>query len=136
MFPINEQVIGTLTKIRQKMAVTMEAAWGPEAVDQPPGTSADTASAGEGGADNPTDVNDALDMYLCSIADRLEDEFDLNDDKAFDFIFQCSDELADGGDMPPLPEDGAPDQDVSLWMGKANTIGFTGYVLGRARADS
>jgi hypothetical protein len=32
-----------------------------------------------------------------------------------------------------MPEDGAADQEVSIWLGKANSLGFTGYVLGRAR---
>jgi len=133
MYAINEQVVDLLTKIRHKVEMKMESAWGPEAVDQPDSSTAKNAFAGDGGAENPTDVNDALNMYLVNIVDRLMDEFEMGEDEAADFIFSCADELAEDGDLPPMPEDGAADQEVSVWMGKAHTLGFIGYVLGRAR---
>lgn len=133
MYPINEQVVDLLTKIRHKVETKMESAWGPEAVDQPDNSAAKNAAPGDGGAENPTDVNDAMNMYLVNIADRLMAEFEMGEDEALDFIFSCADELSENGDMPPMPEDEAGDQEVSIWMGKANSLGFTGYVLGRAR---
>jgi hypothetical protein len=132
MYPITEQAVDLLTKIRIKM----ESAWGPEAVDQPANSTAKNASAGDGGADNPTDVNDAMNMYLTNVVDRLMAEFEMSEDDAIEFVFSMSDELAEEGDLPPMPEDEAADQEVSIWLGKANSLGFTGYVLGRARSEA
>lgn len=135
MSAINEQVLDLLTKIRHKVSARMEAAWGPEAVGQPSGTSATLAEPGELEADNPTDANDAWNMYMINIVERLVAEFDMDQDDAVDFVFDCADELAEEGDLPVVPEDDASDQDVSLWLGTAQSIGFGGYVLAAARYD-
>jgi hypothetical protein len=132
MYPINEQVVSLLTNIRHKIEAKMES-WGPEAVDQPDNSTAKTAFAGDGGAENPTDANDALNMYLVNLCDRLMSEFGMGEDEALDFIFSCADEMTQDGELPPLPEDDAADQEVSVWLGKANSSGFGAYVLGRAR---
>lgn len=132
MYPITEQAVDLLTKIRHKM----ESAWGPEAVSQPPNSSAQNAAAGDNEADNPTDVNDAMNMYLDSAVERLMGEFDMSEDDAIEYIFDCADEMAEDGDLPPIPEDEAMDQEVSIWLGKANSVGFVGYCLGRARSES
>lgn len=132
MYPINEQAVDLLTKIRHKM----ESAWGPEAVSQPPNSSTQNAEPGELEAENPTDVNDAMNMYLDSAVERLMGEFDMSEDDAIEFIFDCADEMAEDGDLPPLPEDEAPDQEISMWLGKANSVGFVSQCLRSARAQS
>lgn len=136
MFPLTEQVVDILQKIRTKMHLQMENAWGPEAVDQPANSAAANAAPGVlGTATNPSDANDALNSYLIGVCDRLIGEFDFSEDEALDFVFDCADEMESDGTLPAMPEDGAAPQEISIWLGKANSTGFTAYVLGRARSS-
>jgi hypothetical protein len=119
MYPINEKALTLLTKVRQKL----ETAWSPEG-EEP----------GEGSASNSSDAEDVLDLYLDAIVERLLEEFEISEDDAYDFVFACADELAEEEDLPEMPDDAASDQDVAVWVGQAKTLGFVGYVLGRARS--
>ena len=37
-------------------------------------------------------------------------------------MFACIDELTAAGKLPAMPEDGAGDQEISAWIGRATTI--------------
>lgn len=130
MYPINEFVIGVMTSIRQQMHLRLETAWGPEAVGRPESDVAANAEPGTLGAENPTDVNDSVNQFLDNIAGRLIDEYDFDEDEAADFIFMCADELAGLGS---IPDEDAGDQQMSEWLGRAASVGFAGYVFGRAQ---
>jgi len=89
------------------------------------------AAAGESGADNVTDVEAALDLYLDSIVERLMEK-GASEDDAVEFIFLMADECMENGELPPMPGEDASDDEASVWMGTAKTAGFTNKVLSRA----
>lgn len=90
------------------------------------------ALGGELGAENPTDEDDALNMYLDSILERLVEEMDLGEDEAMDMIFAMADILAEEGELPEFPGDEATPEEVSIWLGQAKTMGFERVVLDAA----
>lgn len=89
---------------------------------------ADPASAGELDADNPTDIIDSFEEYIGSIADALLDDYEMDDDEAYDIIFDLADGLAEDGDLMEIPEDD-DEQALAMWLGQAKTIGFANIVL-------
>lgn len=97
------------------------------------GASAREAEAGAGGAVNPSDVGDTLDIYLSDIASILEIEYDMDDEDALQFVFSAADEMADEGLLPEMPEDEAEDEEIALWLGTAKTARFGSYVVAKAR---
>ncbi len=132
MYPITEQAVDLLTKIRHKM----ENAWGPEMTGMPPSaaTAAGAAPGEVGGAVNPpNDIDDMLNMYLDGVVERLMKQFEMSEDEAIDHVFSCADEMAEGGDLPTFDEDGDA-QSTALWLARAQTVGFISYCLGRAAA--
>lgn len=90
------------------------------------------ALGGELGAENPTDEDDALNMYLDTILERLVEEMDLDEDEAMEMIFAMADILAEEGELPEFPSDDSSSEDVSMWLGQAKTIGFERVVLDAA----
>ncbi len=102
--------------------ITAEAAWGPEvpAVDEP--GSHYSGGPGDGGADNETDVEDAVDFYFDNIVDRLTQEFGMSDDEAMDLIYSTADEMADEGMIPEMPGEESDDEEVAAWLGKAKSV--------------
>jgi hypothetical protein len=97
------------------------------------GEDAATAAPGDGGADNPPDAGDTLDLYLSNIADLLGLEYDMDDSSAANFIYDVAEELASSGLLPEMPDDDAPAQEIAEWMGKAKSVQFAAMVLKRAR---
>jgi hypothetical protein len=84
--------------------------------------------------DNETDVDDALDMYLDSIVERLVTSLGAEEDMAIEFIMLMADEMEEQGVMPPMPGTDSMDDETSLWMGAAKTSGFANKVLEMANA--
>jgi hypothetical protein len=124
---MNAQINDILGQIGQHI----EEQWGPE--DQPETTAAADAAPGDLGATNPSDVQDAFDLYIDGIVERLMANYEMTSDDAVDFIFGVADEFAADGRLPPIPED---DEGTALWVGKAKTLAFGGEVLKAARAQA
>jgi len=100
------------------------------------GTAAgDEAMAGNSGAENPTDANDAFNMYLDSILDAILDSTDMSEEGAVNAIFDAAEMAAEEGDMPPMPEEDSSDDEISIWLGKAKTVGFARVVLDSVSMD-
>lgn len=127
MNPINEHVVSVLTRIRQQMHAYIESAWGPEAAGM--SDVAANAEAGTLGAENPPNLNDAVNMYLDEIVQALVTGYDFDEDDAVEFIFTCAEDLSTLG---AIPDEDAPDIEMSEWLGRAASVGFSGYVCGRA----
>lgn len=119
-FPMGEATIDVLERIRLEMmsydAVNSE------------------ASAGESEADNVTDVDDAFDLYLDSLLERMLTALNATEEQATEFIMLMADEMEEEGMMPPMPGIDASDDEVSMWMGAAKTCGFANKVLEMANA--
>lgn len=128
------QINGMLAEIRRHME--KQESWGPEGGVKPDDDSHTSGEAGDGGAENVSDAQDALDKYLADIADQLTTEFEVSDDDAWDFIGQVASECEDEGELPPMPDYESPDADATLWLGKATSILFAGRVLKTARDQS
>lgn len=123
-------IVEKLQSIRKKLAEQGGEAWGPESeVD----TDHEDSAAGEGGADNVSDVNDTLIDYMLSIAGSLEDEFELDSDTAIDMVFDIADQLGNDGTLPFIPDE-SDLEGTALWLGMAKTMGFGEMVLGIAES--
>ena len=114
-----------LESIRKRLAEKEGEAWGPDsAVD----TEHNDGEAGEGGAENVSDVNDALLSYMLDIAAGIADEYDLEPDSAVDFVFDAADSVAEEGSLPFLPDE----EDLvgtAEWLGKAKIMAFGDMVM-------
>jgi hypothetical protein len=97
------------------------------------GDSTADAEAGSGGAVNPPNVSDTLDLYLSEIADLLTVEYGKGEEGAFKFVFDAAKALADEGAIPMIPEDKAADEEIAIWLGKAKSVQFGHQVLNKAR---
>ena len=129
---MNARVNGLLENIRKNL--DEDPAFGPEQPGVVAGSHGDS-QPGEGGADNIPDTEDALDKYLNGCIESVVDECSVAEDDAIDFVFGVADELAEKGKLPEMPDEDADDEDIALWLGKANTIGFQQVVLKAARDE-
>lgn len=80
-------------------------------------------------------INDQIDMLLSGIVDALLEEYDLDEEEAFDFVLDVADVAAEEGMLPYLPDEDASDEELAAWYGQATTAGFTDMVL-EAASDS
>lgn len=108
-------------------------AYGPGITAAVGGKSTKDAEAGSGGAVNPSNVSDTLDIYVTDIADLISLEYDQPPEKAMTFVFSAADALAKDGVIPELPDDDAPPEEIALWLGKAKSVQFSNHVMQRAR---
>lgn len=115
---MSNNITELVSKLRESLAEAEEAE----------SFSHDDSEAGEGEAENISDVNDALDDYILSIADSLLDEYDIDADEAVDFVFDVVASLEEEGTLPPLPDE-SEEVAVAEWLGKATTMGFGELVL-------
>jgi hypothetical protein len=131
---MNPQINSALDAIRSFLESSEDlAAWGPDLAGVVDGSHLQ-GEPGTLGAVNISDAQDALDMYLGDIAVRLQAENEgMSDDDAFDHIFAVAAEMADEGQLDPLPEEDAPDQEVTAWLGQAASVLFGGQVIHAAR---
>lgn len=129
---MNSQINSVLEKIRQKLD---ESAWGPDIGDNPDDTHA-SSTAGEGGAHNVSDVEDALDMYLSGMVDNLMAQYDTTDEEAANVVFACIDKLVSSGKLPEMPDEDATEDQVAIWIGKAATSGLQRIVDEYARSNA
>jgi hypothetical protein len=107
-----------------------EEAYGPEGVDS---VNANGSSAGEGGADNKSPADGLVDEYIASLIDTMMENYDVQEEDAFDFAFGVFDDLAADGTLPELPAYG-DDKGSSLWLAKAKGMDVVGLVMAAAEA--
>lgn len=88
---------------------------------------------GSGKADNIVDANDAIDKYLADIVDQLVLSYDMDADEAFDFVFDMADSASSEEHLPALPGEDADPEELMMWLGKANTMGFGAKVISAAK---
>lgn len=97
----------------------------------------DAPEAGEGEAANEGDAYDALSMYVGGIVDDLiEDGFEDDEETLMSYILDIADALTEEGDLPPFPEEGDPEDSISIWVGTAKTMAFDKLVKEMALEDS
>lgn len=133
---MNHRINSVLEDIR----TTLEAegddvtAYGPTVGADVGGVTNKDAEAGTGGAMNPSDVSNTLDLYLSEIADLLTLEYGKSETEAMSFVFSAASALASDGLIPSMPSDNASDDEVAQWLGKAKSVQFASQVLSRAQA--
>ena len=130
------QINSLMDEIRRRLEKTEMTAWGPEPTGVPADDSHLAGQPGEGGADNITDVQDSLDLFLSDIADHLQALYELDDEGAYEFIFSVANDLAKEGSLPPVPGDEAPEEEISQWIGAAGSIMFAARVMCAAREQA
>lgn len=131
---MNTRVNSVLTDIRQQLEAEGDAvAYGPGTPKNAGGDTTADAEAGVGGAINPSDVSDTLDLYLSGIADLVSLEYGKDPGAAMSFVFSAASSLASAGIVPKMPSDGAAPEEIAVWLGKAKTCQFSHHVLGKAR---
>lgn len=134
---MNTRVNSVLTDIRVQLEAEDNAvAYGPGAPKNAGGASQADAEAGVGGAVNPSDVGDTLDLYLSGIADLVALEYNKDAGAAMSFVFSAASSLASAGMIPKIPADSAPPEEIAVWLGKAKTVQFSHHVLSKAREMS
>lgn len=119
-----------LDEIRHSLNEEDVTAYGPESQREP--TRHAKGKPGEGGAENETNVIDALDAYLGSLADRLQN-IGKSESEAWSIIRGAASKMASDGTLPSLPSDSSSDDDIALWLGKAGTVGFAQAVFQHGR---
>lgn len=102
--------------------------------EQAEGESVADGEAGEGGAENVSDVNDNFYAYIDGIVGSILDEYDVDEEEAVDYVFAVADDLAQAGDLPEIP---AEDDLVGTaeWLGKASSMLFGELVLAAVESE-
>lgn len=126
---MNSQINAVLTQIREKLN---ESAWGPQLPDVAD-TSHLAGEPGEHGAENVEDSEDVLDMYLSSMVDHIMQHYDADEEEAADVVFQAIEDKVSEGELPDMPDEGAPEAELSAWLGKAKSLGLQHAVVELAR---
>jgi hypothetical protein len=134
---MNTRVNSVLTDIRVQLEAEGDVvAYGPGTPKNAGGDTTADAEAGVGGAVNPSDVSDTLDLYLSGIADLVALEYGKDAGAAMSFVFSAASSLASAGVIPKIPADSAPPEEIAVWLGKAKTCQFSHHVLTKAREMS
>lgn len=144
MYRMNEATITLLERVQERLSSTSEEvqpeARGAFAMDEATVSHLEKIRAyigeeedvgGEGGADNEPNIDDAFNLYLDGIADSLI-EMGYSEDEAISFVLDVADEMAAEGVLPPMPAEDALEDEVAVWLGTANTVGFANEVLSAA----
>ena len=118
------QINAVLDEIRLRL----ENAFGPELANATTDDSHNTGAAGEGEAENVSDIGDSFDQYLNDMISSLETA-GFDEDTAIGLVFDVADELAEEGLLPPFPEDDSTDQMLAAWLGKAKSVGLQARVI-------
>jgi hypothetical protein len=134
---MNTRINSVLEDIRHQLEAEGESsdvtASGPDTPAGVGGGSTAGAEAGSGGAINPPNVSDTLDLYITEIADLLTVEYDKTPEEAMKFVFDAAKALSDEGAIPPIPDDDTADEEIAIWLGKAKSVQFAHQVMNRAR---
>lgn len=120
-----------LAALRKRLSENEEA-WGPDSELE---TDHAEGQAGEGGAENVSDVNDVFDNFILGILDSVLAEYDMDEDEAIEYVFDVAASLEEDGTLPPIPDD----EDLAgtaEWVGKAASMGFGEMVLSMLEADA
>ncbi len=92
------------------------------------------SEAGEGGAENVSDVNDSFYSYFNDLVDSVLADYEMSEEDAVDAIFSVADSLAADGSLPEIPTE---DDLVATaeWLGKAKSMLFGEMVLAALEAS-
>lgn len=126
-------------KISEKLAQIRSAlsegdeAWGPDSVT--PNEAADEAEAGDGGAENESDVNDTFYAYLDRLVAGILDEYEMSEDEAVDYVFMVAEDLAADGTLPEIPSE-EDDLATAEWLGKAKSVMFAELVMAALESEA
>lgn len=107
-------------------------AWGPDSETE--GEAAQSA-AGEGEAENVSDINDTFDAYVFSIVDSVLEEYEADEEAILDIVFDVAASLAEDGSLPEIPEESEL-QATAEWLGKAKSMGFGDLVMAVIEAEA
>lgn len=91
---------------------------------------------GVGGASNFSPVFDEYDKYLADIVARLMQDFDINEDDAYAFVYEVADSCAETGELPAPMSEESSEEDCVAWMSAAKMIHFGGLVMSDAEASA
>lgn len=120
-------IASKLEALRKRLS-EQEEAWGPDSEVE---TDHETGEAGEGGAENVSDINDTLIDYMLSIAGSVYENFDVDEDEAIDFVYDVADQLGEDGTLPFIPEEDDL-AGTATWLGTAKMMGFGELVFSLA----
>jgi hypothetical protein len=124
-----------LDEVREEMERKLSENVSPESPETPEvGDNSHLAGkAGVQGAENISDANDAVDKFIADIVGQLVLQSGMDEDEAFDYVFDFFDDTTADGHLPPLPDDDADPEELSNWLGKATTYGVSAKILKQAR---
>ena len=117
-------IAAKLEALRKRLSEQDEA-WGPDSNIE---TDHEAGEAGEGGAENVSDINDTLIDYMLNLAGSVTDSYDVDEDEAIDFVFDVADQLGEEGSLPFIPDE-TDLAGTAAWLGTAKTMGFGDMVL-------
>ena len=86
--------------------------------------------------ENESPVQDQMDAYVMDIKDGIIQQYDVEPAEALDKVFEVADELADDGQLPPMPDDGSSDAEVTAWLAAARSMGFAAAVMSSAEEEA
>lgn len=98
----------------------------------PPG---DPLRGSDAGVDNlASDVEGFL-GFIADCAASIGSQMEVSDDDALKAFYDAADELADNGELPPVPNlDEASSEEISGWVGKAKTGDLMARAIERVKA--
>lgn len=124
------EITQQLARIRRTLSEGDEA-WGPDSGDS---TEHGEGEAGEGGAENVSDVGDTFAAYISGILDSVLEEYEVEEEDALDYIFGVASSLEEDGTLPPIPDEEDAEA-TAIWLGKAKSLLFGELVLASLEAE-
>ena len=90
---------------------------------------AEESRAGDLGAVNEPEIDDAMSKFLVGLVDALLERYEISEDDAMMFITGMAEVFKDSGLLPPIPDDSDPEVIKSEWLGAAQAGGFATEVI-------
>lgn len=92
--------------------------------------SGDAMRGGDGGVDNMNSDVEAFESYVEQTATSVAARCGISIDAALDAIVTVADEMAENGQIPPMPDpDSGTAEDLAAWAGAAKTAALGGEVI-------
>lgn len=96
----------------------------------------DPQRGGDGGVNNADSDADAFDAYIEQTMMAVSARCGISMDDALDALAAVADEMAENGQIPPMPDpEEASSEELSAWAGAAKTAGLVGEII-RACMDA
>lgn len=91
------------------------------------------SEAGEGGAENVSDIEDRFNAFMDDLVSALTDRYEVSDDDAIGLIFDVVDGAVEDEELPDFPDDESSEQEVATFIGTAQALGLKGMILQAAK---